>query len=108
LVLLGGFLFGLIHYQDKYVEQDAARGRRTLSICESQLGKLTSALSNETYSIVADIEMQARLLLETYGGFLPRYGHEHAQNIMEAAAQMERLRSELLAHAISHSAKEVA
>jgi hypothetical protein len=44
------------------------------------------------------IEENARLLLEEYGGFLPRHGHECAEQIKEAAAQMERLRQELLGH----------
>jgi hypothetical protein len=42
------------------------------------------------------IEENTRLLLEEYGGFLPRHGHECAEKIKEAAAQMERLRRELL------------
>jgi hypothetical protein len=44
------------------------------------------------------IEQNTRLLLEEYGGFLPRHGYECAENIREAAAQMERLRQELLGH----------
>jgi len=38
----------------------------------------------------------ACLLLQEYGGFLPRVGHECAEQIMEAAAQMERLRQDLV------------
>ena len=38
----------------------------------------------------------ARLLLQNYGGFLPRRGHEYAEQIKEASAQMERLRQDLV------------
>jgi hypothetical protein len=41
------------------------------------------------------------LLLENYGGFLPRQGHEYAEQMKEAAAQMERLRQDLVAPATS-------
>jgi len=34
--------------------------------------------------------------LENYGSFLPRQGHEYAEQINEAAAQMERLRLDLV------------
>jgi hypothetical protein len=44
------------------------------------------------------IEENAHLLLEEYAGFLPSHGHECAEQIKEAAAQMERLRQELLGH----------
>jgi Spy/CpxP family protein refolding chaperone len=45
---------------------------------------------------MAAIEANARLLLENYGGFLPHQGHECAEQIKETAAQMERLRQDLL------------
>jgi hypothetical protein len=34
--------------------------------------------------------------LQNYGGFLPRQGHEYAEQIKEASAQMERLRQDLV------------
>ena len=37
-----------------------------------------------------------QLLLENYGGFLPRQGHAYAEQMKEAAAEMERLRQDLL------------
>jgi hypothetical protein len=40
--------------------------------------------------------MNSRLLLENYGGFLPRQGHEYAEQMNEAAAQMELLRQDLV------------
>ena len=42
------------------------------------------------------IEANARLLLQNYGGFLPRQGHEYAEQIKEASAQMEQLRQDLV------------
>jgi hypothetical protein len=42
------------------------------------------------------IEANARLLLESYGGFLPRKGHECAEQIKDASAEMESLRQELV------------
>jgi hypothetical protein len=78
------------------LEQAAVQGKEKLSICESQIEKLTSALSSPTRSAITAIEDAARLLLENYGGFLPRQGHEYAEQIIEAAAQIEGLRQELL------------
>jgi Tfp pilus assembly protein PilF len=42
------------------------------------------------------INTNSRLLLENYGGFLPRQGHEYAEQMKEAAAEMERLRQDLV------------
>ncbi len=61
-----------------------------------QLDKLTSALSGQARSNIIAINMNSRLLLENYGGFLPRRGHEYAEQMKEAAAQMERLRQDLV------------
>ena len=61
-----------------------------------QLRKLTSALSNQARSNMTALEVSARLLLENYGGFLPRQGHEYAEQIKEASAEMERLRQDLV------------
>ena len=61
-----------------------------------QLEKLTSALSGQARSNMVAINMNSRLLLENYGGFLPRQGHEYAEQMKEAAAEMERLRQDLV------------
>jgi len=61
-----------------------------------QLEKLTSALSGQARSNIIAINMNSRLLLENYGGFLPRQGHEYAEQMKEAAAEMERLRQDLV------------
>ena len=67
-----------------------------LAAREFQLKKLTSALSNQARTKTSAIEVNASLLLQNYGGFLPRQGHEYAEQIKEASAQMERLRQDLV------------
>jgi CHASE3 domain sensor protein len=96
LLVLAACLFGFIRYHEYVLEKDTAESRQALAVRGSQLERLTSALSNQARSKMAAIEANARLLLEEYGGFLPRHGHECAEQVKEAAAQMERLRQELL------------
>jgi CHASE3 domain sensor protein len=98
LLLLTVCLFGLTRYHGHALEQEIIRNTRALALRDSQLEKLTSALSNQIRSKMTDIDADARLLLEEYGGFLPRRGHECAEHLKETAAQMERLRQELLGH----------
>lgn len=98
LLVLAACLFGFIRYHGSVIEKEAAESRQALAVRDSQLEKLTSALSNQAGSKMAAIEQNARLLLEEYGGFLPSHGHECAEQIKEAAAQLERLRQELLGH----------
>ena len=96
LLLLTICLFGLARYHGRVLEQENVQSTRTLALRDSQLEKLTSALSDQARSKMSDIEADARLLLEEYGGFLPGHGHECAEHLKETAAQMERLRQELL------------
>jgi signal transduction histidine kinase len=98
LIVLAACLFGFIRYQWSALEKEAAESRQALAARDSRLEELTSALSNQARSKMASIEENARLLLAEYGGFLPSHGHECAEQIKEAAAQMERLRQELLGH----------
>jgi CHASE3 domain sensor protein len=98
LLVLTVCLFGFIRYYGRVLEQETAESKQALAVRDSQLEKLTSALSNQARSKMTAIEQNTRLLLEEYGGFLPRHGYECAENIREAAAQMERLRQELLGH----------
>jgi CHASE3 domain sensor protein len=98
LLLLAVGLFGLARYHERVLEQETVQSTLALTLRDSQLGKLTSVLSNQARSKMTDIEADARLLLEEYGGFLPRHGHECAEHLKETAAQMERLRQELLGH----------
>jgi light-regulated signal transduction histidine kinase (bacteriophytochrome) len=79
------------------LEQETAESNQALAIRELQLEKLTFALSNQARSKTSAIEANARLLLDNYGGFLPRQGHEYAEQIKEASIQMEQLRQDLVA-----------
>jgi CHASE3 domain sensor protein len=96
LLALTACLFGLIRYHGKVLEQEATQSRQELAVRDLQLEKLTSALSNQARSKTSAIESNARLLLQNYGGFLPRQGHEYAEQIREASAQMEQLRQDLV------------
>lgn len=96
LLILTVFLLALARYHERVLEQETARNARALALRESQLEKLTSALANEADSAISSLGADASLLLENYGGFLPRHGQETAEHMKETAAQLERLRQELL------------
>jgi len=96
LLVLAACLFGLIRYDGRLLAEEAARSRRVLSARDSQLAKLTSALSGQARFNISALNTNSRLLLENYGGFLPRQGHEYAEQMKEAATQMERLRQDLV------------
>ena len=96
LLLLAACLFGFMRYHGSLLEKEAAESRRALAVRDSELQTLTSALANQARVKMAAIEENTRVLMDEYGGFLPRHGHECAEHIKEAAAQMERLRQELL------------
>jgi CHASE3 domain sensor protein len=97
LFLLTACLFGLARYHGQVLEQEIVKSKQALAIRDLQLEKLTFALSNQARSKTCAIEANARLLLDNYGGFLPRQGHEYAEQIKEASIQMERLRQDLVA-----------
>jgi len=61
-----------------------------------QLERLTAALAGQARSNMVAINMNSRLLLENYGDFLPRQGQAYAEQMKEAAAEMERLRQDLV------------
>lgn len=96
LLVLTACLFGLARYHGQELEKQATQSRKELAIRDLQLTKLTSVLSNQARSKTSAIEANAQLLLENYGGFLPRQGQEYAEQIREASAQMERLRLDLV------------
>jgi CHASE3 domain sensor protein len=97
LFILTISLFGLVRYHGQVLERETAKSRQVLALRDLQLEKLTFALSNQARSKTSAIEANARLLLDNYGGFLPRQGHEYAEQIKEASIQMERLRQDLVA-----------
>jgi CHASE3 domain sensor protein len=96
LLVLAVFAFGLIRHHGRLLGEDAAQSRNELAVRNSQLERLTAALSGQARSNMVAINMNSRLLLENYGGFLPRQGHEYAEQMKEAAAEMERLRQDLV------------
>ena len=108
LLVLTACLFGLVRYHGQVLEQEATQSRQELAVRDSQLEKLTSALSNQARSKTSAIEANARLLLDNYVGFLPRQGHEYAEQIKEASAQMERLRQDLVGSPGSNSDEKAA
>ena len=96
LLVVAACLFGLIRRHGRLLGEEAAHSRNELAVRGLQLEKLTSALSGQARSNIVAINTNSRLLLENYGGFLPRQGHEYAEQMNEAAEQMERLRQDLV------------
>jgi CHASE3 domain sensor protein len=96
LLVLAICAFGLIRRHGRLLGEEAAQSRNALAVRNLQLEKLTSALSGQARSDIIAINTNSRLLLENYGGFLPRQGHEYAEQMRETAAQMERLRQDLV------------
>jgi len=97
LLALALCLFAGLRYHGQRLEHDAVESRQELIVRDVQLRKLTSALSTQARAKTSTIEQNAYLLLEHYGDFLPRQGHEYAEQIKEASTQMERLRQDLIA-----------
>jgi CHASE3 domain sensor protein len=96
LLLLAICAFGLTRHYGRLVGEEAAQSRNELAVRNLQLERLTAALSGQARSTMVALNMNSRLLLENYGGFLPRRGHEYAEQMKEAAAEMERLRQDLV------------
>jgi len=96
LFIVAGCLVAFTRRQSQTREREVAEIRQELAQRDLQLAKLTSILSNQARSKTSAMEENARLLLQEYGGFLPRQGHECAEQIMEASLQMERLRLDLV------------
>jgi CHASE3 domain sensor protein len=96
LLLLAIGLVALIRYDGRVLAEEVAHSRQELAVRDSQLAKLTSALSGQARFNITALNTNSRLLLENYGGFLPRQGHEYAEQMKEAATEMERLRIDLV------------
>ena len=96
LLVLAACLFGLFRRHGRLLEEGAAQSKQELATRNLQLEKLTSALSGQARSNITAINTNSQLLLENYGDFLPRQGHEYAEQMKEAAAQMEQLRQDLV------------
>lgn len=96
MLLIAACLFGLMRRHGRLLEEESAKSREQLAVRDLQLQKLISALSGQARSDITAINRISGLLLENYGAFLPRQGHEYAEQMKEAAAQMERLRQDLI------------
>jgi CHASE3 domain sensor protein len=108
LLVLAAGLFGLIRQHLRLLGEEGSQSRVELAVRDLQLAKLTSALSGQARSNIVAINTNSRLLLENYGDFLPRQGHEYAEQMNEAAAQMERLRQDLVVSRVSASDENAA
>jgi CHASE3 domain sensor protein len=96
LLVLAVCLLWLIRYDGRLLGEEASQNKAELAVRDLQLEKLTSALSGQARSDLVAMNTNSRLLLENYGSFLPRQGHEYAEQMKETAAQMERLRQTLV------------
>jgi CHASE3 domain sensor protein len=108
MLVLAAFLFGLVRRHGRLLGEEAAQSKQDLAMRDLQLEKLTSALSGQARSNITAINTNSRLLLENYGGFLPRQGHEYAEQMKEAAIQMEQLRQDLVGSPASGSDEKAA
>jgi len=106
--VLAAGLFGLIRQHLRLLGEQGSQSRIELGVRDLQLEKLTSALSGQARSNIVAMNTNSRLLLENYGDFLPRQGHEYAEQMNEAAAQMERLRQDLVGSQVSASDENAA
>jgi CHASE3 domain sensor protein len=102
LLALAVLAFWLIRHHERLLGEEAAQSRGELAVRNSQLEKLTSALSGQARSKMVAINMNSQLLLENYGDFLPRQGHAYAEQMKEAAAEMELLRQDLVGSSSSN------
>lgn len=96
LFVLAAGLFALVRRHTRMLQAKAFQSRQELAVRDMQLAKLTAALSGQARSEIIAINTTSQLLLDNYGGFLPRQGHEYAEQMKEAATQIERLRQDLV------------
>lgn len=96
LLVFAVLTFGLIRHHGQMLGEDAAQSRNELAVRNLQLEKLNVALCGQARSNMVAINMNSQLLLENYGGFLPRQGRAYAEQMKQAAAEMERLRQDLV------------
>jgi CHASE3 domain sensor protein len=96
MLLIAACLFGLMRRHGRLLEEEATKSREELAVRDLKLQKLTSVLSGQARSDITAINTISGLLLDNYGAFLPRQGHAYAEQMKEAAAQIERLRQDLI------------
>lgn len=108
LLVLAVFAAGLTRHYGRLLGEEAAQSRNELAVRNLQLERLTAALSGQARSQMVALNVNSRLLLDNYGGFLPRQGHEYAEQLKEAAAEMERLRQDLVGTRGSENGEQAA
>lgn len=108
LLVLAAGLFWLARHDGRVLREQLSKSRNELARRELQLEKLTSALSGQARSSIIAINTNSQLLLDNYGSFLPRQGHEYAEQMKEAAVQMEQLRQDLVGMQSSEGNEKVA
>jgi CHASE3 domain sensor protein len=108
LLVLTACLFGLMGQHARILAKEAAYSKKELGIRDLQLERLTSALSGPVRFNLSTINTILGSLLEKYGGFLPQHGQQYAEQIKEAAIQVERLRQNLVGSRDSESDVEAA
>ena len=96
LLALAACLFGMMGQHARVLAREAAQSNKQLVARDLQLEKLTSSLCGPVRSNISTINTTLGSLLEKYGGFLPRHGQQYAEQIKEAAAEVERLRQDLV------------
>jgi CHASE3 domain sensor protein len=108
LLVLAICAFALARHYSQRLAEEAAKSRNELAVRNLQLEKLIAALSGQARSKMVALNLNSRLLLENYGGFLPRQGHEYAEQMKEAAAEMELLRQDLVGSHASENGEQAA
>jgi len=108
LLVLAICAVGLTRHYGRRLGEEAAQSRNELAVRNLQLERLTAALSGQARSNMVALNVNSRLLLDNYGGFLPRQGHEYAEQMKEAAAEMERLRQDLVGSRASENGEHAA
>jgi CHASE3 domain sensor protein len=103
LLALAACLFGLMGGHARALAKEAAQSKKQLVARDLQLERLTSALSGPVRSDIGTVNTILGMLMEKYGGFLPRHGQQYAEEIKEAAAHAERLRQDLVGSRDSQS-----
>ncbi len=97
LLALVASLFAVVRYHGQVLEEEVAQSVRQLTSHDFRLARLMSALSNEASFKTSAIGANAHLVLQEYGGFLPRHAHQCVEQIEEASTELEQLRQDLIA-----------
>lgn len=103
LLVLTACVLGFIFYYGDWLEKKVAYNNRLFVTRDSELSRLTSALAHQARSSIMVIEDNTRELLGKFGGFLPKQGYEYAEQIKDAAGELEQLRQGLTGNSNGNS-----